>query len=251
MKIFFSEHNKDYQTYTFDYAVYAEMEEMDDLPIIYKQGFLPYSNDLDDPREIFYLARSLRVDLASFVDSSENRRVNRKLEDLNLQPELISKRNFDHNDPHFRKLCIDYASARFSGNAMSEKRFDYILQRKIFTHVISFAPPGKKPVAYIFSLIRGNTLHYWYAFFDLQLSEELPLGKWLMWRSIRLAKEKELDYIYLGTCYGEKALYKVRDFKSLSFFDGSGWNPDMKVLKKWCKTDDKSLATDRFKIKEI
>lgn len=250
MKIFFSEHNKDYQSYTFDYAVYAEMESEKDLQEIYNRGFLPYSNDLEDPREIFYLARSLRVDLASFADSSENRRVNRKLVAKDLKPEIIPKEEFDLQDPQFRKLCLTYARARFSGNAMSEKRFDYILKRKIFTHIIRFSPQGGKAVAYIFSLIKGNSMHYWYAFFDLKQSEGLPLGKWLMWRSIGLAKEQGLAFIYLGTCYGEKALYKVRDFKALSFFDGSGWNPNIKLLKNWCKTDDQRLATDRFKIKD-
>jgi arginyl-tRNA--protein-N-Asp/Glu arginylyltransferase len=249
MKIFFSEHNKDYRTYTFDYAVYAEMEDLSDLPGIYDRGFLPYSNDIEDRREIFYLARSLRVELASFEDSSENRRVNRKLEKEELLPEITPKSVFNLKDPYFRNLCLSYAKARFSGNAMTEERFDYILQRKIFTHIINFAPKGQKPIAYIFALIQGNSMHYWYAFFDLSLSAGLPLGKWLMWRTIHLAKKEGLDYIYLGTCYGDKALYKVRDFKSLSFFDGSGWKQDMKKLKSWCKSDDKSLPTDRFKIK--
>ena len=44
-------------------------------------------------------------------------------------------------------------------------------------------------------------------------------------------------FVYLGTCYGKKALYKVRDFKGIEFYDGNEWNDNVKVLKKLCKKD--------------
>ena len=46
-----------------------------------------------------------------------------------------------------------------------------------------------------------------------------------------------MRYIYLGTCYGEKALYKVRDFKGIEYFDGVEWNNNIKSLKELCKND--------------
>ena len=46
-----------------------------------------------------------------------------------------------------------------------------------------------------------------------------------------------MKYVYLGTCYGEKALYKVRDFKGIEFFDGSKWNNQINILKEMCKKD--------------
>jgi GNAT superfamily N-acetyltransferase len=248
MRVFFSEHNKDYTSYTFDYAVYAEMEQSSDLPKIYQGGFLPYSNDLEDAREIFYLARSLRVDLDGFEDSSENRRVNRKLEPLNLQLSLTAKNNFDLDQPDFRNLCLDYARERFTGNAMTPIRFDYILQRRVLSHIFKFTDPNGRSIGYVFTLIADNILHYWFAFFDHRIMENLPIGKWLMWRTIRWARDEGLEQVYLGTCYGEKSLYKVRDFKSLAFFDGAGWNRDITVLKNWCKSDDSPLKVDRFKL---
>lgn len=251
MKLFFSEHNKDYQSYTFDYAVYAMMEDIKELPDIYQSGFLPYSNDLSDPQEMFYLARSLRVELNDFSDSSENRRVDRKLKDLQLELRVISKSEFNFNDITFRNLCLDYAKERFSGNAMTEERFEYVVQRQVLSHIIRFSKKDNSAAGYVFALIEGNTLHYWYSFFDLAIFKHLPLGKWLMWRTIKWAKDIGLDYVYLGTCYGKKSLYKVRDFKSLAFFDGTGWNQDMNLLKKWCKNDDVALPTDRFKIKDL
>jgi len=46
------------------------------------------------------------------------------------------------------------------------------------------------------------------------------------------------------TIYGEKSLYKVRDFKGLSFWDGNTWNQDTKLLKSKCKTDAQPKADD-------
>jgi len=39
-------------------------------------------------------------------------------------------------------------------------------------------------------------------------------------------------------------MYKMRDFKGLEFFDGNDWNPDMKLLKQKCKTDNQFTADD-------
>lgn len=247
MKILFSEHNKDYTSYTFDYAVYAVMDSIPELPSIYEQGFLPYSNDLNEKREIFYLSRSLRVELGNFEDSSENRRVNRKLEDLSISIDCEEVSNFDLNNKDFRELCISCAEERFSGNALDEKRFDYLLERKILTHIFTFYNKEGKAEGYVLSMIEGNSLHYWFAFFNTAYLQKYPFGKWMMWKVISWAKEKGLEYAYLGTCYGEKALYKARDFKSLSYFDGFEWNKDLKRLKSWCKSDDDKMELDRFK----
>lgn len=59
-----------------------------------------------------------------------------------------------------------------------------------------------------------------------------------MWRTIRWAMEQNLDYVYLGTCYKTKALYKIRDHKGVEFFDGVRWNDDMKLIKHLCKRDE-------------
>ena len=88
-----------------------------------------------------------------------------------------------------------------------------------------------------------NILHYWFSFYDLQHSR-LGLGKWMMFKVIDWAKKQGLQEVYLGTCYGTKAMYKMRDFKGLEYFDGNHWNPDMKQLKQKCKTDDDFVGDD-------
>ena len=243
MKIFRSESFVDYKTYTFNYATYCIKEHQEELPEIYNKGFLPYSNNIALKEETYYLARSLRVDLNVFTASSENRRVSRKIEPLAPSFEVIPIAAFNVNDPEFKSYCLDFANKRFS-EPISEERLDYILRSKSISHIFQFKI-AKKVVGYVISIIEKGSLHYWFAFFDLD-QQVFSLGKWMMFSVIKWAFDQKLDHVYLGTCYGEKSLYKVRDFKGLSYFDGNQWMSDVKRLKLMCKTDAE-FSKDEFK----
>ena len=241
MKIFRSESFVDYSSYTFNYAIYCLKESQNEIPEIYNRGFLPYSNNTALDHETYYLARSLRVELVDFKTSSENRRVAKKIAHLQPEFKIIPIDNFDINDVGFQKFCMDFATKRFS-EAISTVRLNYILNTKSISHVFEFTLEGVK-VGYVISIIEKGTLHYWFAFFSLEY-QEYSLGKWIMQTVIHWAAENNLDYVYLGTCYGEKSLYKVRDFKGLSFFDGNKWNKNVKLLKVKCKTDSEFISDD-------
>ena len=74
MKLLFSEATPDYANYIFPYAIWA-FPEQDETPAdLFNAGFLPSSRNLDR----FYLCRQVRVNLAKFQPSSENRRILRK-----------------------------------------------------------------------------------------------------------------------------------------------------------------------------
>ncbi len=249
MKIFFSENTVDYSSYTFNYAIYCLKETQEELPQIYAKGFLPYTGNINLQKNLFYLARSLRVDLSRFADTSENRRVARKIGELKIEMAVAEKAAFNTTDPQFLQFCLAYASHRFSGTAMPEQRLRYVIENEITTHIFSFQN-AEKPLGYVLSVIEGDMLHYWFAFMDTDYMKTHSLGKWMMWRAISWAKEQGLNYVYLGTCYGSHSLYKVRDHKGLDFFDGKAWNTDTKLLKDWCKTDKEPLAADRFKLLE-
>lgn len=246
MKIFYSESGVDYSSYTFNYAIYCLKEHQQELPQIYDRGFLPYTGNLQIQENIFYLARSLRVDLEEFRDTSENRRVDRKVEELNIRLEVFKKSEFDITDPVFIDFCSAYAADRFSGGAMSKERFLYVLHSAITTHIFYFYNEYRN-LGYVLACQEGNMLHYWFAFFDTEYMKSHSLGKWMMWRSITWAKENGLAHVYLGTCYGSHSLYKVRDHKGLEYFNGAGWSSDMKLLKMRCKTDQLERTADDFK----
>jgi len=241
MKIFKSESFVDYSTYTFNYATYCIKEAQNEIPEIYQKGFLPYSNNINLQYETYYLARSLRVELNHFKESSENRRVAKKITLLKPTFTLTPINEFNINDSSFKDFCLDFASKRFS-EAISIDRLNYILKSNSITHVFEFSLNQKK-VGYVITIIQNGTLHYWFSFFELDY-QKYSLGKWMMFSVIKWAVENKLNYVYLGTCYGEKSLYKVRDFKGLTFFDGNKWNSDMKLLKLKCKSDSEFISDD-------
>ncbi|MGI9532703.1 GNAT family N-acetyltransferase [Lutimonas sp.] len=243
MILFRSESFVDYKTYTFNYASYCIKEHQKELPEIYAKGFLPYSNDIDLKQETYYLARSLRVNLKDFKESSENRRVSRKIEPLSPSFKVIPINQFNVDDADFKKYCIDFAKQRFS-EPISSERLNYILHAESISHVFQFELENKT-VGYVISIIEQGCLHYWFAFFNLD-QQEYSLGKWMMFSVIKWAHEQGMEHVYLGTCYGEKSLYKVRDFKGLSYFDGNQWIHDVKLLKSKCKSDA-SFTSDEFK----
>ncbi len=249
MKLFFSENKVDYQTYTFDYAVYCLKETQHELAAIYAKGFLPYTGDLRIEGDIFYLARSLRVNLSNFEDTSENRRVARLVEPLEIQLNVIEKADFDLNNDVFLNFCKNYISERIGDESMSFERLQFILNKETTTHFFEFKNQ-EKILGYVLACMEGEMLHYWFAFFDTDYMRSHSLGKWMMWRVIRWAKENGLKNAYLGTAYKTSALYKIRDHKGLEFFDGSHWNNDMKKLKTLCETDLEPKKVDFFKTLE-
>ncbi len=249
MKIFFSENNVDYKSYTFSYAIYAVREGLEDFSPIYQQGFLPYSANTQLSAEVFYHARSLRVDLASFEDTSENRRVNRQMEPLVIELAIIDKNNFDLNDPAFKSFCTKYINERIGDENMSAERLDYILSRPLATHLLKFSNKNQV-MGYVLAALNEQMLHYWFAFFDTEYMKTHSLGKWIMWKTISHAKAMGLRNVYLGTAYKPAALYKIRDHKGLEFWDGHRWNNDMKLLKNLCQADGEQLPADRFKLSE-
>ena len=52
----------------------------------------------------------------------------------------------------------------------------------------------------------------------------------MMLKSVIWAKENRKKYIYLGSCYEEKALYKT-EFKGVEFFNGFKWSDNIEELK--------------------
>lgn len=249
MKIFFSENTVDYSSYTFNYAPYAVREEGECLDKIYDQGFLPYTGDLSIENEVFYMARSLRVDLSSFTDTSENRRVNRLIEPLGVQLEVIDKSTFDLDNNDFKQFCSDYIKERIGDDNMSWERWEYILTKPLGSHIFKFYNE-EKTLGYVLGAVDQDLLHYWFAFFDTDYMRTHSLGKHMMWRLISWAKQNNKKYAYLGTAYKPSALYKIRDHKGLEFWDGASWNSDTKTLKTLCKTDLEPLKADRFKLLE-
>lgn len=249
MKLFLSEYRHDYQTYTFGYTIYAIYQQPADLNELYAQGFLPYTGNINLDYDLFYKSRGIRVDLKSFKDSSENRRVNRKVIPLQISLELIPISEFNSFD-QFYEFAKDYSEERIGEDKMPEDRIQYIINRSYLSHILVFKS-GDRTLAYILAMITDQCFHYWFSFYDTSyLEKNIPLGKWLMWKCIHLAKEMGLNYIYLGNGYLEKSLYKSRDFSAIEYYNGNIWSSDQKSLQQLCIEDAELKSLDDFKLKE-
>lgn len=80
--------------------------------------------------------------------------------------------------------------------------------------------------------------HYWFSFYDMALANK-SFGSYLMLDAIERAKESGAAYMYLGTVYGAKALYKA-NYEPLEFWDGTAWNEDTAKLKELARNDPKN-----------
>lgn len=235
MKIVYTAESPDYSRYAFPYSIHAHLNLDEDFTQAYEQGFLPYSADPEEKIIRFYKCRSLRVDAQSFSDSSENRRTDRKLEGVTIDLDILPIETI-RSDDHFLSFTRSYIAERFEEKTMSDERLNFILHHPCSTHVWHYHRDGKS-LGYVLTWMNDHSLHYWFAFYNLEVAENLPIGKWLMWATIRKSVDAGLENIYLGTAYGQKSLYKIRDHKGLSWHNGNEWSEDMKVLKELCKGD--------------
>ena len=98
---------------------------------IFNAGFLPSSRDLDR----FYLCRQVRVNLAKFKPSSENRRILRKGTDIEVK--LVPRDKFDYT-PERRQFFKTYADIKFGKDVMTFERLDALFASPIISHLLVF-----------------------------------------------------------------------------------------------------------------
>ena len=83
MKKILSEDRIDYQNYRFGYCVNIILEEDDSIEKAFEKGYLPYTCNAKNTEEIYYLERSVRINISRYVRLSENKRVIKKFMNLN------------------------------------------------------------------------------------------------------------------------------------------------------------------------
>jgi arginyl-tRNA--protein-N-Asp/Glu arginylyltransferase len=234
MKLLFSEQNSDYENYQFPYAIWA-IPEPDETPAdIFNAGFLPSSRNLDR----FYLCRHVRVNLAKFKPSSENRRILRKGAEIEVK--LVARDKFDYT-PERRQFFKTYADIKFGKDVMTYERLDGLFGAPIISHLLVFTDTANgKEVGVAMLYLEGKALaFYYYAFYDLNYYSR-NLGMFMMTLAVALFAEQGREFFYLGTCYSDAALYKTQ-FAGAEFFNGFRWSSNLKELKYILCRDKKDL----------
>lgn len=231
MKRFQSELSHSYETYSFGYANYAKRGEGEALSGLYEGGYLPYSG-MRGVSDTYYMARSVRVDLSCWEMNSENRRIYKKF--TGLARKKIAFKNFNHKDESFLSFCETYFKKRHGSGVMPRERLSFVL-KEFVTEVVEYSLDGQV-VGYVFLISEGKVFdHFLFSFYDLSYINQ-SFGMWLMVDALVHAKSEGKKYIYLGTAYGEKGMYKT-NYNELSFWNGESWERDVKRLKALCRKD--------------
>lgn len=233
MKIFSSELGQNYQTLTFGYSNYAQLETGDSLEALYDAGFLPYSG-VKGMRGIFYFARNARVTLPKWKMTSENRRIAKKF-DGQFTKTRTPLSEFEVTE-EFISFWLSYFEKRHGPGVMPRERLELILSFGLISSVISYRDQSGAPAGYVLEVEAGSMRHYWYSAYDLSLARQ-SLGLWLMGDCVKDAHEAGLSRYYLGTVYGHKALYKT-NFEPLEWWSGSSWSGDLTLLKARAHSDE-------------
>ncbi len=241
MKLFASELGHNYTTYSFAYCLYAQREEGDTLAHMYNAGFLPYSGS-PAVHQTAYMARSARIQLKGWEMNSENRRVYRRFE---LEREL--KPVAEHlEDTAMFDFCLTYFADRHGQNVMPRERLEYVLHSGWVTHIATYRQNGQI-MGYVWLGKEESMSHFYYSFYDLAHVQQ-SLGLWLMIDCAKRCQEDGQDFLYIGTAYGEKGLYKT-NFQQLEFWDGQKWEQDVRILRTHCRLDSERILpiADRWK----
>lgn len=180
-------------------------------------------------RGIMQQTRSFRIDLEKFNLSSENRRIIKKVPDLQISFTNLPLEKYDFQ---IGKLAKDFYEKKFGQNIMSAQKVKEMLtdgEKSNFNVLISFQDVAHPGNGYTISYISPNILHYSYPFYDLDHCPK-DMGLAMMIKTLDYAKSKGIRYAYLGSLQRPNDTYKLQ-FASGQWFDGKKWSDNMDEVK--------------------
>ena len=197
---------------------------------LYQHGFVATRVE----KGIFNQTRSFRVNLEKYVPSSENRRVLRKMEGIELTVYNLPYRHY-HWSIH--KLAKEFYTTKFGPDTFSANKVKELLQepdKSNFNRVFVYRDKATdKAVGYCIALVTKDLLHYSYPFYE-QSETNPSLGLGMMTTAIEWAKQKGLKCAYLGSLQRPTDTYKLQ-FEGQEWFDGTTWQTSTDELKEILK----------------
>ncbi len=176
--------------------------------------------------------RSVRIDLSKFELSSENRRVLKKTDGLELQSIPLPYTDYNWQ---IGKLAKDFYDDKFGVGTFSANKIKELLTEstsnfnRFFVYTLD-----NTPVGYCIAYENNDLLHYSYPFYD-RATDISNLGLGMMLRAIVHTQETSKKYIYLGSAQRPTDTYKLQ-FSGLEWFDGKNWSTDQEALKQILST---------------
>jgi arginyl-tRNA--protein-N-Asp/Glu arginylyltransferase len=142
----------------------------------------------------------------------------------------VSRADFIYT-PARREFFKTYADIKFGKDTMPYERLDSLFQGKLTSHVLVITDHscGREIGVATLYLEPPGLAYYYYAFYDLNYYSR-SLGMFMMTSAVNLFTERGFDFLYLGSCYSQNALYKTQ-FSGAEFFNGVRWSDDLEELK--------------------
>lgn len=194
------------------------------IEALYSKGYVFTRTGRGDMNQ----TRSLRLDLKTFALSSENKRILKKTEDLQLGTSSIPYANYSWQ---IHKLGKDFYEQKFGEKTFSAQKIKELItdpSQSNFNRLFTYTQNNEQ-IGYCIALETGGILHYCYPFYNLQTAPT-NTGMSMMLQAIIWAQEQGKQYIYLGSAQRPTDTYKLQ-FSGLEWFDGSVWIKDADKLK--------------------
>lgn len=179
---------------------------------------------------IMHQTRSLRLNLDKFHISSENRRILKKIDNLEIKKIDLPIDNYDFS---IGKMAKDFYEKKFGQKIMSAQKIKEMLtnnDKSNFNLLLQYINTDQMIFGYTICYSNDSIIHYSYPFYNL---EQCPkdMGLIMMINTIKSIKESGLKYVYLGSLQRPTDTYKLQ-FSGLEWFDGKKWQTDLNEAKK-------------------
>ncbi len=165
--------------------------------------------------------RSLRINLSMFDLSSENRRILRKNESLDMRIIELPIPSDGYNW-QIHRMGKEFYLKKFGEKLFSASKIKKLITEKhnfttLFTYSDVKRNASGESIGYCISFVSPHIVHYAYPFYDLTIDTG-DLGMGMMLKAILHAKEAGKKYIYLGSYQRESDRYKMQ-FKGEEIWD--------------------------------
>ncbi len=215
-----------------------DTDNPDEISNLYNEGFVFTRKSKGN----LIQTRSLRVNLSEFELTSENKRILNKNLSLTLDFQLLPFVNYNWR---IHTLGKTFYTKRFGDGTMSASKIkemftetDKSNMNSVFVYKYSNSV-NENADGYTLSYSNEKIIHYGYPFYDLEIPKEMNLGMAMMINAINYSKDKNKEFIYLGSVVERKSLYKLQ-FKGLEWFntDTKSWEKDLEKLKTLVEATD-------------
>jgi arginyl-tRNA--protein-N-Asp/Glu arginylyltransferase len=178
-------------------------------------------------RGVMHQTRSVRIDLAKFHLTSENRRILKKGVEIVFEKKTLPLSDYSWT---IGKTAKDFYDAKAEpGTFTANKIKELVSLPDNFNTILSYSI-GPEKLGYAICYGTSDMLHYSYPFYDLEKSPK-DMGLVMMIEAIKNANETGRAYVYLGSLQRPTDTYKLQ-FEGIEWFDGKSWRTDTEEVKK-------------------